>query len=247
MSTLETTDAYELLNSYAEDGTISIADIRSLKETLTQNPLSSLIPVDIGLSESERQALRYLNSIKHGLITDNEHVLFNNNRAYDSRTYTSFSGSEATVSVVFQFGRPVIIGECQTITYSLYRPIAPVYNLGSAKAAGYVRGPRTIAGSIIFTVFDRHILLRAFHEAFQNANPGAPCLNKNFLSDELPPFDLQVTFMNEYGQSSMLVIHGVYLTSEGQVMSIEDMITENTMQYLASDITLMRPNVFDSN
>ena len=79
MSTLETTDANELLNSYAEDGTISIADIRSLKETLNQNPLSSLIPVDIGLSESERQALRYLNSIKHGLITDNEHVLFNNN------------------------------------------------------------------------------------------------------------------------------------------------------------------------
>ena len=52
--------------------------------------------------------------------------------------------------------------------------------------------------------------------------------------------------MNEYGQSSLLIVHGVHLTSEGQVMSIEDMITENTMQYLASDITLMRPNVFEN-
>lgn len=246
MTSSNTTDANSLLNSYANDGTIPIADIQTLRAALVRTPVVSQVAANQGLTESEKETMAYFKAVKNGLGNGAEFVLFNDNTMYNAKTYTSFSGSEATVSVVFKFGHPVVIGECQTITYSIYRPITPVFNLGSAKASGYVRGPRTLAGSIIFTVFDRHILLRAFYEAFNNANPDAKCLQHSILPDELPPFDLQVTFMNEYGQSSVLVIHGVYMTSEGQVMSVEDMITENTMQYLASDITLMRPNVFEN-
>lgn len=158
---------------------------------------------------------------------------------FDKKTYTSFSGADTKVSISFKGGKPVAIGEAQTVTYSLYRPMNPVYNLGSAKPAGYVRGQRTIAGSIIFTVFDRNVLMNAFYHAFKGIN--AKCVEKEYLSDELPPFDIHMTFTNEYGQAAFLVIHDVYITSEGQVMSIEDMITENTMQYLATDITIMQP------
>ena len=78
----------------------------------------------------------------------------------------------------------------------------------------------------------------AFYLAYKDID--ADCTKKVYLTDELPPFDIHMTFLNEYGQQAFLVIHDCYVTSEGQVMSIEDMITENTMQYLASDITLMQ-------
>ena len=242
MSELKSTDSNDLFN--ASDRTIPVSDIRALKDSLVANRIKRLTGNGPVLTIQEREAKDYLNTIRKNLREENEHTLFNDTSSYDARTYTSFSGSEATVSAVFPFRQPVVIGQCQTITYSLFRPMTPVYNLGKAKPSGYVRGPRTIAGSIIFTVFDRHVLLQAFHRAFSKES--APCLEKGIMPDELPPFDLQITFMNEYGQSSLLIVHGVHLTSEGQVMSIEDMITENTMQYLASDITLMRPNVFEN-
>ena len=223
MSELKSTDSNDLFN--ASDRTIPVSDIRALKDSLVANRITRLTGNGPVLTIQEREAKDYLNTIRKNLREENEHTLFNDTSSYDARTYTSFSGSEATVSAVFPFGQPVVIGQCQTITYSLFRPMTPVYNLGKAKPS-------------------RHVLLQAFHRAFSKES--APCLEKGIMPDELPPFDLQITFMNEYGQSSLLIVHGVHLTSEGQVMSIEDMITENTMQYLASDITLMRPNVFEN-
>lgn len=178
------------------------------------------------------------------LNSKKEHTVFNSS-SVDQDVYTSFSGADAKVSLSFKMGQPVFIGEAQTVTYSIFRPMQPVYNLGSAKPAGFVRGPRTIAGSIIFTVFDRNVLIAAMHKAYNQYD--VSCLNKKMLTDELPPFDIQITFLNEYGQSALLAIHDVHITSEGQVSSIEDMITENTVQYIASDITVMQPDVYENN
>lgn len=177
------------------------------------------------------------------LNSKKEHALFQASTV-SKEIYTSFSGTDAKVSLAFKFGQPVAIGEAQTVTYSIYRPMVPVYNLGSPKPAGFVRGPRTIAGSIIFTVFDRNVLIAAMHKAYSQYD--VKCLNKSMLTDELPPFDIQITFLNEYGQSALLAIHDVHITSEGQVSSIEDMITENTVQYIASDITVMQPDVYEN-
>lgn len=153
---------------------------------------------------------------------------------------TSFSGVDTKLTITFKGGKPVYVGEAQTVTYSLFRPIEPVYSLGSSKPTGFVRGQRTIAGSVIFTVFDRNVLLNAFYNAYSN-NSNSACVDKEYLTDELPPFDMHLTFMNEYGVSAALVIYGCYIPTEGQVHSVEDMITENTIQYVAQDMTLMRP------
>ncbi|TKJ01239.1 virion structural protein, partial [Bacillus cereus] len=85
-----------------------------------------------------------------------------------------------------------------------------------------------------------HVLYEIMKD--HNANGNSCPINK---SDELPPFDITINFMNEYGQSSKLVIYGVNLISEGQTMSVEDMITENTMEFIALDIETMKPDVFD--
>ena len=147
----------------------------------------------------------------------------------DGRLNTSFSGVDTKMSISFPGGVPIYVGEAQTVTYSLYTPVEPVYVLGSSKPNGFVRGQRTIAGSVIFTVFDRNVLLNAFYNAYHKS------------TDELPPFDIHLSFMNEYGISAALVIEGCSIPTEGQVHSVEDMITENTMQYVARDIKLMKP------
>lgn len=165
-------------------------------------------------------------------------------------TFTSFSGADIVAVITPKGGKPKILGEIQTVSYSVYRPTAPVYALGQVNAKGVVRGARTIAGSLIFTVFDRHVLYEVIQDKRTDLSGfnGISCPkynNSSIKGDELPPFDICVNFLNEYGQSSQLVIYGVHLISEGQTMSIEDMITENTMEFIATDIDLMKPDAFN--
>lgn len=161
-------------------------------------------------------------------------------------TFNSFSGADITPVIKTEDGKPIVLGSIQTMSYSVYRPTAPVFALGRIGAKGVVRGARTIAGSLIFTVFDRH----ALYDVMQQINAGDEENNigkRNIeKSDELPPFDITVNFLNEYGQSAQLILYGVHLISEGQTMSIEDMITENTMEFVAIDIDIMKPDTFEN-
>lgn len=174
------------------------------------------------------------------------------------RNMTSFSGADIVATVTPYGGKPIVFGEIQTLSYSIYRPTAPVYTLGRINPSGVVRGQRTIAGSLIFTVFDRHVL-KSVIESFNFSGGGRGRDNKynfsasdllemkrNMKTDEMPPFDINITFLNEAGNSSTLNLYGVHILTEGQTMSIEDMITENTMQYIAMDIDLMDNSGLDS-
>ena len=167
---------------------------------------------------------------------------------YKNNTYTSFSGADIIATFTLRGGKPVVLGEIQTISYSTYRPTTPVYVLGRPNPKGIVKGGRTIAGSLIFTVFDRHVLSEMSSEIKDvYTQEGLKMVEKvkNIKTDEIPPFDITISFMNEYGQSSKMVLYDVYIISEGQTMSIEDMITENTMQFIAMDIEQMSANAYE--
>lgn len=163
-----------------------------------------------------------------------------------SKANTSFSGADIVATITPFGGKPVVFAEIQTLSYSIYRPTTPVYTLGRINPKGAVRGPRAIAGTLIFTVFDRHVL-QSVVDSFKGSkyyyfdSSEITEMKTNMKTDEMPPFDINITFLNEYGHAATMNIYGVYVLSEGQTMSIEDMITENTMQYVAMDIDLMRP------
>jgi hypothetical protein len=170
---------------------------------------------------------------------------------------TSFAGADIVATFTPIGGKPMVIGEIQTISYSIYRPMVPVTALGQINAKGVVRGPRTIAGSLIFTVFDRHVLKEMmdvyssskndFVDNYEFTPEDIKNLRQYAKTDEMPPFDINITFMNEYGSASTLNIYGIYIMTEGQTMSIEDMITENTMQYIAMDVDLMDYSIFTAS
>jgi len=123
------------------------------------------------------------------------------------------------------------LGSLQTLSYSTSMQRMPIRSIGNVNAKDYVMGQRTIAGSLVFAVFDKHFAYEAM-----KAIKGITEEDYHFLADELPPFDITITFANEYGKMAKLAIYGVRLVNEGQVMSINDIYTENTYQYVALDI-----------
>lgn len=146
------------------------------------------------------------------------------------QTYNSYAGTDIVAHIVLPGEAPLVLGELQTLSYSIHRENSPVRALGHVNPLGFVRGTRLIAGSLIFTVFDEY--------AFYRIGQYSRAVSSGFhpLSDMVPPFDISVTFHNEYGTGSTLRILGVTIVDEGQTMSVDDLITEQVYSFMARGI-----------
>lgn len=169
--------------------------------------------------------------------------------AASTRPYTSYSGCDIRAIISFydsnaEEGKKVkfkTLADVQTLTYSSHREKFPVRTLGRIGTKGYTRGPRTIGGTIIFTVFNKEVLSELLTQNYQldSANADNYGVWKAVLIDQIPPFDITINFVNEYGSTSRLVLYGVELVNEGQTMSIDDLITENVVNFVARHIEPM--------
>lgn len=174
-------------------------------------------------------------------------------------TYTTFSGSD----IVATFGG-VEIGALSGITFSVTREKAPIYTMGSPNPRSFSRGKRGIAGSLIFTVFDRSALYQMldenrasdrtqwFYTRSHNTIPGDASHSRGIVedsafgtgitkkiphyADQIPPFDITITFANEYGQAAVRSVYGVELLNEGSGASMDDIVIEETMTYVAREL-----------
>lgn len=153
-----------------------------------------------------------------------------------SDTYSSFSGTDMVAIFEIPFAGEYltkVIGTLQTLTYSIHNEKIPVRTLGDMNAKQFIFGGRIIAGTMIFTVMNRH-WLREFVDEYRKVSQYSQ--ERHWLSDELPPINITISMNNEYGQSSRLSLYGVTFVNEGQTMSINDIYTENTFEYFAKDI-----------
>lgn len=148
--------------------------------------------------------------------------------------YNSYAGTDVVVTAQLAYlgndklkNKCYILGSLQTISISTYQDKKPVRAIGNINAIDYVMGQRTIAGSLVFAVFDRHFADEIFKDLKQYTGKTV------LLTDEIPPLDLTIIFANEYGKKSKMILYGVRMISEGQVMSINDLYTENTYQFVA--------------
>jgi hypothetical protein len=152
----------------------------------------------------------------------------------------SFSGTDIVATMILppmgdaqSSGSYLEIGDLQTVSYSIHRENSPVRTIGHSNVRGFVKGSRTIAGSLIFTVFNEYSWYKI--EEYKNYISRS---NGFFapLADMLPPFDIVFTFFNEYGNASKMKIYGVTIVDEGQTMSIDDILTEQTYTFMARGI-----------
>lgn len=157
--------------------------------------------------------------------------------------YDSYSGAD--IVVVAQLSninnenklskKCYILGSLQTISISTYQDKAPVRSIGNINAIDYLMGPRSIAGSLVFAVFDRHFAYDIFNDLKEYTG------KTTLLTDEIPPLDMTINFQNEYGKRSKMILYGVKMVTEGQVMSINDLFTENTYQFVATGLENLTP------
>jgi hypothetical protein len=66
-------------------------------------------------------------------------------------------------------------------------------------------------------------------------------LSQPNYSDQIPPFTITLTGMNEYGNINVMNILGVELINEGSGVSIDDIVTETQMTFVARAILGWRP------
>lgn len=160
---------------------------------------------------------------------------------FELKGYNSYSGCDIVVTARLNVitgakkemkEKIYSLGSLQTLSVSTHQDKQPVRVIGSTNALDYVMGQRTIAGSLVFAVFDQHFATEMFNDLEEATG------KTFFLPDELPALDITITFANEYGRKSRMAIYGLRIINEGQVMSINDLYTENTYQFVA---TAMEP------
>lgn len=176
-----------------------------------------------------------------------------------TKTYTSFGGCDIVALI-----EDTVVGNLQGISYSVTREKGPIYVMGRADPVSFSRGKRGIAGSLVFTNFDRGALfdimgkpygtdMRYFKKSFDLPAGGRSVeLEKSNLQslsykhqanypDQVPPFNITITAANEYGQSMMMGVFGVELLNQGQGISVDDMVTETQFTFVCRGLVDWQP------
>ena len=163
-----------------------------------------------------------------------------------SKFYKTFSGTDSMVFMLLPNTPPILLGSITTISYSIYRDKKPVNLIGHINVKGFTRGTRVSAGTMIFTLINQHWV----NEILESA----PWLKEivgegdTLKADELPMFDLMIVSANEYGSYVSMFIYGVDVTDEAQVLSIEDLFTENQFSFVCRKIdTFSNHEIYSNN
>lgn len=129
----------------------------------------------------------------------------------------------------------LVAGNLQTISISSARTVVPVRRLGESNVEIYTAGPRTIAGSMIFTL----LVKNAFTEIYRRSR--SERVDEEFFVDMLPPFTVIITAANEFGTVGRQVLDGVKLVNTGVTYSVDDLYTEETYSYVATHASPFLP------
>lgn len=183
-----------------------------------------------------------------------------------TQNYTSFSGSDITVTFyvppektfglnllsvqdvlgrlpsslfegrISEAGGFLVVGNLQTISISSSRTVSPVRRLGESHVQIYTSGPRTIAGTMVFSMLYRNSFVEIFRRSrFEN-------LNEPFFVDMLPEMTIIIQAANELGHTGRQVISGVKIVNTGTTFSVDDLYTEETYSYVATHATPFIPD-----
>ena len=126
-----------------------------------------------------------------------------------------------------------VFADLQTISISSTRSVSPIRVFGKSSPIAYTRGARTIAGSLVFATIRKDpfndVADASIAESYINAST-------SLIADQLPPFSIIITASNELGAVALQAVHGVTITNYGTTYSVDDLYTETTYTYVATDV-----------
>ena len=164
--------------------------------------------------------------------------------------FPTFEGSGYDGSVY------VKMNSVTTLSWSVYRAKIPVTPIGENTVSGFALGNKTVAGHIIKTLtyadeftsvveyYSKLSLEYKKNNYYENLGSKQPIsldskykiTQKNFdslMKDDLLPFNIHAYSISEYtGKIVKDSIYGCTIINTGQVQSIENLITENTISFM---------------
>lgn len=126
----------------------------------------------------------------------------------------------------------------QSLTISTFRAKSQVRALGHVNAVGLARGSRTVAGTFILTEFGRDSFWNILAVPIQDQNVGDTGV---IQPDQMRPFDIILLFAHEMGNLAIRHLYGCEIVTNGVVYSIQDYYSENTVSYMAQDVSPLIP------
>jgi hypothetical protein len=147
----------------------------------------------------------------------------------------------------------IYMGSIVSLSYNVYRDKAPVFNCGNTTISGFAIGKKYVAGSIVNIIFTEDEIANfvkeyGVHYSIRNADTLSDFSRKQaadqslkeihtFMKDDLTSFNIHCIFTSEYhAEAKRVIIYGATFINNGQVMSIDDIITEGTVSFVAKDI-----------
>ena len=182
------------------------------------------------------------------------------------QTYKTIPGTIVKVLIEFpnysEDGKSAVIelDDVMTLSYSVFRVKVPVVTLGQNSVDGYGLGVKTVAGTMIRSVFmtDRlsefqtncYLLNQEqIQERLNNLDgkmsTGVPLKDQlAFMKDDLSYFNIYMVSVSEelknytsnapFMKQEMII--GAMIINNGQTYSIEDLITESTFSFQAKTV-----------
>lgn len=155
---------------------------------------------------------------------------------------------------------PVLLTSMATISLSIHEAKSPVRRLGERGISGVSRSLRTIAGSIVFLVLKDHPLRELAIKDPANFYPELIGYSRdlnyrgvggisgfdvkdnkmvNKISSLISPFNIVLNYsteVNVQNEIASLMIEGVEIVTEGIVTSVNDMVSEVVVQFIAQNV-----------
>lgn len=177
------------------------------------------------------------------------------------REYISSAGSQIHIILSFvdmpELGA-IYLGTCMQFSFSVYREKTPVFNMGENVIDGFQINKKYVAGSMVNALLGKDEIAEfinqyskraksidmqkyqelATYSAYK-AKTESQQIKKfhTFMKDDLTQFNVDVLFTSEYTDDvSRITLYGCNFINNGQVMSVHDMISEYTMQFVAKDM-----------
>ena len=159
----------------------------------------------------------------------------------------SYSGADCDVFATKDGvgGGPIHLENISTVSVSMYEAKAPVRRLGHAAPVGFTGNIRSIAGSLIFVVVREHPLrdvMKKFkrfskHVDDEKTQKGTFQSTDVFNAGMILPFNLMLLYKNEVDKlGAGIRINNIEFISEGIVTSVNDIVSEVVLQFVATDI-----------
>lgn len=162
----------------------------------------------------------------------------------------------ASTHMLLQFpesGKFLYMGSVLTLSYQVYRNKTPVFNCGEPTVDGFAIGNKYIAGTIVSTMFSEDELTSFIQENSSASSEiaeydqyridrGSLKRMRTYMKDDATSFNIHVLFTSEYSEAaSRIIIYDATFINNSQVMSINDLITEQTASFVAKDIREQHP------